>query len=197
LRGRARPLIKMVRFRLSLLARADLAQILAGSAERWGLEGRRRYEAVPTAAMRKVATEPDGAATRDRAELSRGVRSFHLRHVRVGDSEARVRSLCARFILPRHSPRPGGDCEGAPRAHGAAPAFGRDPGRMRRRGCSSRRMALIGSPHANLTVLALSRLQRHFPECHHPAADTGGAGFPEQMARQSPQLGDQQWSAEA
>ncbi len=80
----------MARFRLSLLARADLAQILAVSAERWGLEGRRRYAAVLTAAMRKVAAEPDGAATRDRAELSRGVRSFHLRHARVGYSEARV-----------------------------------------------------------------------------------------------------------
>ena len=80
----------MARFRLSLLARADLAQILAVSAERWGLEGRRRYAAVLTAAMRKVAAEPDRAATRDRAELSRGVRSFHLRHARVGYSEARV-----------------------------------------------------------------------------------------------------------
>jgi toxin ParE1/3/4 len=81
----------MARFRLSLLARADIAQILAVSAERWELEGRRRYAGVLTAAMRKVAAEPDGAATRDRVELSRGVRSFHLRHVRVGHSEARVR----------------------------------------------------------------------------------------------------------
>lgn len=77
----------MARFRLSLLARADLAQILADSADRWGPEGRRRYAAVFTAAMRKVAAEPDGAATRDRG----GVRSFHLRHARVCDSAARVR----------------------------------------------------------------------------------------------------------
>ena len=73
------------------MARADLAQILAASAERWGLEGRRRYAAVVAAAMRKVAAEPDGAAARDRTELSRGIRSFHLRHARVGHSEARVR----------------------------------------------------------------------------------------------------------
>lgn len=85
------PLIRMARFRLSRLARADLAQILAVSAERWGLEGRHCYAALLTAAMRKVATEPDGAATRDRAELSRGVRSFHLRHARVGGDQARVR----------------------------------------------------------------------------------------------------------
>jgi toxin ParE1/3/4 len=81
----------MARFRLSALARTDLAQILAVSAERWGLEGRRRYAALLTAAMRKAAAQPDGAATRHRAELSRGVRSLHLRHARVDDDEARVR----------------------------------------------------------------------------------------------------------
>lgn len=36
------------------------------------------------AAMRKVSAQPDGTATRDRADLSRGVRSLHLRHVRGG-----------------------------------------------------------------------------------------------------------------
>ena len=81
----------MARFRLSSLARSDLAQILVVSGERWGLEGRRRYRALLTAAMRKVAAQPDGAATRDRAELSRGVRSLHLRHARVGEGEARVK----------------------------------------------------------------------------------------------------------
>ena len=40
----------MARFRLSRLAQADLAQILAVSAERWGAEGRRRYAAVLGAA---------------------------------------------------------------------------------------------------------------------------------------------------
>ena len=81
----------MARFRLSALARADLAQILTVSAEQWGPEGRRRYATLLAAAMRKVAAEPYGAATRDRAELSRGVRSFHVRHARVGRSDARVR----------------------------------------------------------------------------------------------------------
>ena len=81
----------MARFRLSSLARTDLARILAVSEERWGPEGRRHYAALLTAAMRKVAAQPDGATTRDRAELSRGVRSLHLRHARVGDGGARVR----------------------------------------------------------------------------------------------------------
>lgn len=80
----------MARFRLSSLARVDLAQILALSAARWGPEARRRYSALLAAAMRNVAAEPEGATTRDRAELSRGIRSFHLRHVRFGEREARV-----------------------------------------------------------------------------------------------------------
>jgi toxin ParE1/3/4 len=81
----------MARFRLSRLARVDLAQILATSAEHWGLEGRRRYAAVLAAAMRKVATEPEGAMTRDRSELLHGVRTFHLRNARADDLEAKVR----------------------------------------------------------------------------------------------------------
>ena len=80
----------MARFRLSSPARAYIAQILAVSAERWGLESRRRYAALLAAAMRKVAAQPTGTSTRDRAELSRGVRSFHLRHARL-DGEAPVR----------------------------------------------------------------------------------------------------------
>jgi toxin ParE1/3/4 len=81
----------MARFRLSSSARADLAQILAVSAARCGIEGRRRYAALVAAAMRKVAAEPGGATTRDRAELSRGVRSFHLRHARAAEHETSVR----------------------------------------------------------------------------------------------------------
>jgi toxin ParE1/3/4 len=81
----------MARFRLSQLARADLAQILATSVERWGIDGRRRYAAVLAAGMRKVAAEPEGPTTRDRVELSRGIRSFHLRHAPAGKTEAEVR----------------------------------------------------------------------------------------------------------
>jgi toxin ParE1/3/4 len=80
----------MARFRLSPLARADLAQILATSAERWGIEGKRRYAAVLAAGMRKVAAEPEGPTTRDRGELFRGIRSFHLRNAGAGGAEAKV-----------------------------------------------------------------------------------------------------------
>src|ERR1700716_1664550 len=69
----------MARFRLSALARADLARILATSAERWGVEGRRRYSAMLSAAMRNVAADPAGRMTRARPDLSSGIRSFHVR----------------------------------------------------------------------------------------------------------------------
>jgi toxin ParE1/3/4 len=95
----------MGRFRLSLLARADLAQILATSVERWGIEGKRRCAAVLVAGMRKVAAEPEGPAIRDRGELSRGIRSLHLRHTSAGKTEARVRGLV--HVLYYRAVRPG------------------------------------------------------------------------------------------
>ncbi|MGH6846015.1 MAG: type II toxin-antitoxin system RelE/ParE family toxin [Methylocella sp.] len=81
----------MARFRLSRLAAADLAHILAISEARWGTEGRRRYAALLAAAMRKVAADPEGPASRNRAEISPGIRSFHVRHARGDDPEAKVR----------------------------------------------------------------------------------------------------------
>jgi toxin ParE1/3/4 len=68
------------------------------------MEGRRRYETLLAAGMRKVAAEPEGPATRARVDLSRGIRSFHLRHVRAGAARAKVRRpvhvLYYRVILP-------------------------------------------------------------------------------------------------
>ena len=81
----------MARYRLSHLAEGDLAHILATSEERWGTEGRRRYAAILAAAMRRVAADPNGPAMRDRAELSPGIRSFHVRHARSDNPEAKVR----------------------------------------------------------------------------------------------------------
>jgi toxin ParE1/3/4 len=80
----------MAGYRLSRLAEDDLLRILSTSEERWGPEARRRYAAIIIAAMRKVAADPKGLTTRDRAELLTGVRSMHLRHARVLSQE-RVR----------------------------------------------------------------------------------------------------------
>lgn len=71
----------MARFRISRLARDDLQRILTTSADRWGAAGRARYAALFAAAIRAIARAPEGSATRDRAELSAGVRSLHIRQV--------------------------------------------------------------------------------------------------------------------
>jgi toxin ParE1/3/4 len=81
----------MARFLISRPAQADLTQILASSAERWRIEARRRYTALLAAAMRRVAAEPEGPTTKNRSEIARGIRSFHLRHARVDKPEAKVR----------------------------------------------------------------------------------------------------------
>jgi toxin ParE1/3/4 len=85
-------LIPVARFRVSRLAQSDLVRILAASESRWGPEGRHRYAALIEAAMRQVADEPEGAATRDRNALRSGTRSLHLRYVRAGSSEAKVKN---------------------------------------------------------------------------------------------------------
>jgi toxin ParE1/3/4 len=79
----------MARFRLSGLARADLAQILTISGERPG--GRHRYAALIATAMRQVANDPEGRTSRSRDALFRGVRSFHLKHARVDSPKYKVR----------------------------------------------------------------------------------------------------------
>jgi toxin ParE1/3/4 len=81
----------MAQYRVTRRARADLAQILATSVEHWGEEGKRRYSLLIAAGMRKVAAEPEGLATKARDDLSRGVRSFHLRNVSSSDADAKVK----------------------------------------------------------------------------------------------------------
>ncbi len=72
----------MARYRLSAPAQEDFANILAASLERWGIEGRSRYAALLAAAMRTIASDPEGPLTRDRADLLPGIRSLHVRHAR-------------------------------------------------------------------------------------------------------------------
>jgi toxin ParE1/3/4 len=82
----------MARFRLSILARADVREILSRSEERWGSEGRRRYAAALIATMRAAASDPEGPLTRSRSDLMSGIRSLHLRHLRAKTGEATVGS---------------------------------------------------------------------------------------------------------
>jgi toxin ParE1/3/4 len=68
----------MARYRLSEPAKADIAAILKTSERRHGAQARIRYRALLTAAMRRVAAEPDGVLTATHDELLDGIRSFHI-----------------------------------------------------------------------------------------------------------------------
>jgi toxin ParE1/3/4 len=81
----------MAQYRVTRRARADIGQILATSAEHWGEEGKRRYSLLVVAGMRKVAAAPEGRATNARDDLSRGIRSFHLRNVSSKEAVAKVK----------------------------------------------------------------------------------------------------------
>lgn len=71
----------MARIRISRLAQADLIHILSTSEGRWGPAARRRYSDLVSAAFRAIAADPALPTSRDRGDLSPGVRSLHLRHV--------------------------------------------------------------------------------------------------------------------
>jgi toxin ParE1/3/4 len=81
----------VTRYRLSEPAKADIALVLRTSETMHGAEARVRYRALLTAAMRRIATDPQGHSTVDHGELFEGVRSFHIRHSRSDSHEAAVR----------------------------------------------------------------------------------------------------------
>jgi len=81
----------MARFRIARRAQTDFSIILADSAERWGAEARRRYRAALIGGMLQVASDPEGKLTRERTDIRPDLRSFHLRHLRQGSRNLRVR----------------------------------------------------------------------------------------------------------
>jgi toxin ParE1/3/4 len=80
----------VARYRLSEPAKADIAAILRRSEELHGKEARVRYRACLSAAVRRVAADPNGPSTAERAELDPGTRSFHVRHSRAESREPPV-----------------------------------------------------------------------------------------------------------
>ena len=78
------------RYRLSEPAEADIASILRDSRERHGVQARLRYRALLSAALRRIAGDPNGILTMERAELGVGIRSFHIRHSRDDSAERPV-----------------------------------------------------------------------------------------------------------
>jgi toxin ParE1/3/4 len=80
----------LARYRLSEPARTDIADLLATSEAMHGTEARIRYRALLTAALRRIAVEPQGVLTQDRGDLAPRVRSFHIRHSRNDSREKPV-----------------------------------------------------------------------------------------------------------
>ncbi len=80
----------MARYRLSEAAKADIASALRASEKRHGTEARNRYRALLTAALRRIAADPQGLSTLDCAALFDGVRRFHIRHIRHESREGPV-----------------------------------------------------------------------------------------------------------
>ncbi|MBA3821038.1 MAG: type II toxin-antitoxin system RelE/ParE family toxin [Deltaproteobacteria bacterium] len=72
----------MATFRLSALARADVSAIATTSGERWGAEASRRYLRLIAEALWRIADDPHGLGTRDRADVLAGIRSLALRQLR-------------------------------------------------------------------------------------------------------------------
>jgi toxin ParE1/3/4 len=82
----------MASYRLTDRAKADAAAIMRTSQRRHGREARIRYRALLSAAMRRVAAEPEGLSTAGHSELMPGLRSFHIRHARTQTGAATVKN---------------------------------------------------------------------------------------------------------
>ncbi|MBF0356617.1 MAG: type II toxin-antitoxin system RelE/ParE family toxin [Alphaproteobacteria bacterium] len=80
----------MARYRLSGPAKADISLILRTSETQHGKDARIRYRGLLTAALRRIAADPQGRLTMDRSELLAGLRCLHIRHSRNESREAAV-----------------------------------------------------------------------------------------------------------
>jgi toxin ParE1/3/4 len=80
----------VARYRLSGLAKADIAAILRSSETMHGADARLRYRALLTAALRRIAAQPTSPSSVDCSDLFAGLRSYHIRHSRDHSREAPV-----------------------------------------------------------------------------------------------------------
>lgn len=85
----------MAGYRLTHVAQADIAGILAWSQEKFGEEARKRYETLIATAIRDAASRTDDVGHTARPELGDGVFSWHL-------SQSRIRSPGKAVHRPRH-----------------------------------------------------------------------------------------------
>jgi toxin ParE1/3/4 len=83
----------MARLRLSALAQADIVNVLAWTAQRFGDQTQSRYEQLLSNTLRDLSSEPLRLGSAARPELGDDVRTYHLRHSRKHSGVARPRHL--------------------------------------------------------------------------------------------------------
>ena len=71
----------MAKVDVARAARTDLIEILWTSFDRWGEDGKARYESLLEAAIEELGANPEHLMSKDCHELAPRLRSFHLRHV--------------------------------------------------------------------------------------------------------------------
>ena len=84
-------------FVISPAAERDILSILAWTHERFGAQGRLRYEALLVRAILDVAHDPGRPGSQTRSEIAPASRTYHLWH-----SRDRVEPASERVRRPRH-----------------------------------------------------------------------------------------------
>lgn len=87
----------MLRIRLAPEAENDIESILAWTHENFGEQLRIRYEALLVRAIADVATDPERLGIKERDEIRKSVRTYHLFH-----SRNNVDKVIGRIRKPRH-----------------------------------------------------------------------------------------------
>lgn len=88
---------RRLRIVLSPSARSDIREALLWSQERFGERTAARYRDLLKQALRDIAADPERPGSRERAELVRGIRTYHLFFTRD-----RARSDLGIVKNPRH-----------------------------------------------------------------------------------------------
>ena len=67
-----------LRIVLAVAARSDIHEALMWSQERFGERAAARYRELLKQALRDIASDPERSGSKERLDLARGVRSYHL-----------------------------------------------------------------------------------------------------------------------
>jgi toxin ParE1/3/4 len=89
----------MPRYIVSPAAERDIESILAWTHERFGLQGRLRYEALLVRAILDVADNAERAGSQERPEIIPDARTYHLFYSRNGVDDAIGRVRHPRHVL--------------------------------------------------------------------------------------------------